>query len=46
MRDISAEQPKPLATLFGDRWDPACAGMRRFLSRNQISFDWSAGGRG
>jgi thioredoxin reductase (NADPH) len=40
MQDISAEQPKPLVTLFGDRWDPACADMRRFLSRNQISFDW------
>jgi len=40
MQGISAEQPKPLVTMFGDRWDPACAQMRRFLSRNQISFDW------
>ena len=40
MQGISAEQPKPLVTMFGDRWDPACADMRRFLSRNQISFDW------
>lgn len=40
MQGISAEVPEPLVTLFGDRWDPACAEMRKFLSRNQISFDW------
>lgn len=40
MQGISAERPKPAVTLFGDRWDPACADMRRFLSRNQINFDW------
>ena len=40
MQGISAEAPKPLVTMFGHRWDPACAEMRRFLSRNQISFDW------
>jgi thioredoxin reductase (NADPH) len=42
MQGISAEPPKPLVTLFGQRWDPACADMRRFLSRNQIAFDWIA----
>jgi len=40
MQGISAEQPKPLVTMFGHRWNSACADMRRFLSRNQISFDW------
>jgi thioredoxin reductase (NADPH) len=40
MQGISAEQPKPLVTMFGERWDPACTQMRRFLSRNQVSFDW------
>lgn len=40
MQGISAEAPKPLVTMFGDRWDPACGEMRRFLSRNQITFDW------
>jgi len=40
MQGFSAEPPKPLVTMFGDRWDPACADMRRFLSRNQITFDW------
>src|SRR5204863_6781702 len=40
MQGISAETPKPLVTMFGHRWDPACADLRRFLSRNQITFDW------
>jgi len=40
MQGYSAEPPKPLVTMFGQRWDPACADMRRFLARNQISFDW------
>ena len=42
MQGISAEPPKPLVTMFGHRWDPACVDMRRFLSRNQISFGWVA----
>jgi thioredoxin reductase (NADPH) len=42
MQGISAEAPKPLVTMCGHRWDPACADMRRFLSRNQITFDWVA----
>jgi thioredoxin reductase (NADPH) len=42
MQGISAEPPKPLVTLFGHRWDAACADMRRFLSGNQITFDWVA----
>jgi thioredoxin reductase (NADPH) len=42
MQGISAEPPKPLATMFGHRWDPACADIRRFLARNQITFDWVA----
>jgi thioredoxin reductase (NADPH) len=42
MQGLSAEPPKPLVTLFGHRWDPASTDMRRFLSRNQITFDWVA----
>ncbi len=42
MQGISAEPPKPLVTLFAYRWDPASADMRRFLFRNQITFDWVA----
>ncbi len=27
-------------TLIGHRWDTACGNLRRFLARNQISFNW------
>jgi thioredoxin reductase (NADPH) len=37
---IAAEAPPPRALVVGDRWDPACAEVRRFLDRNQISFRW------
>lgn len=40
LQGIAAEPPKPLATLLGQRWDPACGELRRFLARNQITFDW------
>jgi thioredoxin reductase (NADPH) len=40
LQGIAAEAPKPLATILGDRWDPACGDLRRFLARNQITFDW------
>lgn len=40
MQSFSAKPPKPLVTMYGPRWDPACADLRRFLARNQISFDW------
>jgi thioredoxin reductase (NADPH) len=26
--------------MLGHRWDTACSDLRRFLARNQISFDW------
>ena len=35
-----AEPPPPRAIVAGDRWDPSCAELRRFLERNQISFRW------
>jgi thioredoxin reductase (NADPH) len=37
---IASETPAPRATVLGDRWDPACAELRRFLDRNQISYRW------
>jgi thioredoxin reductase (NADPH) len=40
LQSISAEPKKPRVTLVGDRWDPACASLRRFLGRNQISCNW------
>jgi thioredoxin reductase (NADPH) len=40
LQGIAAERPSPRATVVGDRWDPACAELRRFLDRNQVSFTW------
>lgn len=40
LQGIASEAPKPLVTLIGQRWDPACGDLRRFLARNQITFDW------
>lgn len=40
LQAIAAEPQKPRVTLIGHRWDTACADLRRFLARNQISFDW------
>src|SRR5436853_4643468 len=40
LQGISAEAPKPRVTVFGPRWDIACSDIRRFLSRNQITYDW------
>jgi thioredoxin reductase (NADPH) len=38
LQAIAAEPQKPRVTLIGHRWDTACANLRRFLARNQISF--------
>ncbi len=40
LQTIAAEPPKAQATLLGAQWDPVCGDLRRFLARNQISFDW------
>src|SRR5258705_95332 len=40
LQGITAEPPKPRATMFGQRWDTPCADLRRFLARNQITFEW------
>ena len=40
LQGIAAEPPKPRATMFGLRWDTACGDLRRFLARNQITFEW------
>ena len=40
LQTITAEPQAPRATLVSERFDPACAGLRRFLARNQISFRW------
>jgi thioredoxin reductase (NADPH) len=40
LQGLSAEPPKPRVTMVGNRWDTACTGLRQFLARNQISYDW------
>jgi thioredoxin reductase (NADPH) len=40
MQGILAETPKPRVTLFGPKWDNACADLRKFFARNQITFEW------
>ena len=39
MQGIEAEAPKVRVTMIGHRWDTACAALRQFLARNQISYD-------
>jgi thioredoxin reductase (NADPH) len=40
LEGIAADPPPPRAIVVGHRWDAACAELRRFLDRNQISFTW------
>jgi thioredoxin reductase (NADPH) len=40
LQSIAAERPKPRATILGHRWDADCGTLRRFLARNEISFEW------
>ncbi len=40
LQGIAAEPPPPRAVVLGHQWDPACTELRRFLQRNQISFEW------
>jgi thioredoxin reductase (NADPH) len=40
LQTITDEPPKPRAMVVGHRWDSACSDLRRFLARNQISFNW------
>jgi thioredoxin reductase (NADPH) len=40
LQGLAAKAPQPRATVMGDRWDPACQDLRRFLARNQVVFEW------
>jgi thioredoxin reductase (NADPH) len=40
LQSITAEPPTPRVTVVGQRWDPRCADVQRFLTRNQISLGW------
>src|SRR3954471_1713241 len=40
LQGIAAEPAPPRAMVVGHRWEPSCAELRRFLERNQITFEW------
>jgi thioredoxin reductase (NADPH) len=40
LQGIVAEPRRAQVTMIGQRWDTASLDLRRFLSRNQITFDW------
>jgi len=40
LQGLAADAPPPRAIVVGQRRDPACAQLRHFLDRNQISFSW------
>lgn len=40
LQNITGEPHKPRVTLVGHRFNAACSSLRRFLARNQISFNW------
>ena len=40
LQTLAAERSEPRAVVVGRRLDPACAELRQFLDRNQITFTW------
>jgi thioredoxin reductase (NADPH) len=40
LQGLAADPPPPRAIVVGHRWDAACAELRRFLDRNQVTFRW------
>jgi thioredoxin reductase (NADPH) len=40
LQGLAAEPPLPRAIVVGARGDAACAELRRFLERNQLTFTW------
>jgi thioredoxin reductase (NADPH) len=43
LQGLAAEARPPRALVIGHRWDADCAGLRRFLDRNNITFKWITG---
>jgi thioredoxin reductase (NADPH) len=40
MEELAANEPDPIACVFGARWDEPCYQLRAFLERNLIEFEW------
>jgi len=40
LQGLAAEPQTAKVTILGHRWDSLCHDLRRFLARNQQSFDW------
>jgi len=40
LQGVAMQAPKAQVAMLGDRWDPMCSDLRRFLARNQIAHDW------
>src|SRR5215831_8878218 len=40
LQGLAAEPQQAKVTILGHRWDPLCHDFRRFLARNQLSFEW------
>jgi len=41
LQSIAARASGSQVVMAGHRWDPRCLEIRRFLSRNRITFDWA-----
>jgi thioredoxin reductase (NADPH) len=40
LQGITSEPPKPRVIMVAERWDAICGDLRRFLARNQVTFEW------
>jgi thioredoxin reductase (NADPH) len=40
LQEIAAEASEPEVTVVGPRWDTPCHGLREFLQRNSVEFEW------
>ena len=40
LQALAAEPHRPRLTIVSPRWDAVCSDLRRFLERNQVSFEW------
>jgi thioredoxin reductase (NADPH) len=40
LRGLAADPPAPRAIVVGERWERSCGELRKFLERNQVTYDW------